>query len=67
MAVAMESFGMKSFYIANELGPFLEAAGFTNVSLQTIKVPIGTWPKVRGPPGALAMFRPLWLLTKFPA
>ncbi len=45
MAVAMESFGMTSFYVANELGPLLEAAGFNDVTLKTIKVPMGTWPK----------------------
>ncbi len=57
MALAVATFGMKSFYIANELGPFMEAAGFVNVSLKTIKVPVGTWPKVWTPlacPSAVA-------------
>ena len=43
---AMVKFGM-NFHIANDLGPLLEEAGYTNLTLKTIKVPIGTWPKVR--------------------
>lgn len=43
---ALGKFGM-NFWIANELGGYLEKAGYTKVTLKTIKVPIGTWPKVR--------------------
>ncbi len=48
-AEALQKFGM-NFCIGNELGPLLEKAGYANVTLKTIKVPIGTWPRVRLPP-----------------
>jgi len=48
-AESLGRYGMKYWYVANDdFGPLLEAAGFINVSAKTIKVPIGTWPKVRG-------------------
>ncbi|KAH8896810.1 S-adenosyl-L-methionine-dependent methyltransferase [Thozetella sp. PMI_491] len=43
-AEAMAKFGAK-FRIGNDLGPLMMEAGYTNVTLKTIKVPIGTWPK----------------------
>jgi len=43
---AFKKFG-NDFRIANNLEGRLTAAGFTNISVKKLKVPIGTWPKVR--------------------
>jgi hypothetical protein len=43
---AVASFGMK-FRAGENLREPLEKAGFVNVSCKVLKVPIGTWAKVR--------------------
>jgi hypothetical protein len=43
---AFKKFG-NEFRIANDLEGRLSAAGFKNISVRKLKVPIGTWPKVR--------------------
>jgi len=48
MYEAMTKFGA-NFRIVNELGPILAEIGYVNAVCKTIKVPIGTWPKVRPP------------------
>jgi hypothetical protein len=47
MGESLAAFGMKYFLTANNLGQYLEDAGFANIRLKTIKIPVGTWPKVR--------------------
>lgn len=46
MGESLATFGMKYFLTANDMRPYLEDAGFVNVTLKTIKIPVGTWPKV---------------------
>jgi hypothetical protein len=42
---AFKKFG-NNFRIGNEMDTHLEKAGFTNISVRKLKVPIGPWPKV---------------------
>ncbi len=51
---AVNLWDFKYFYVANELAPLLHQAGFMNISLKTIKTPLGTWPRVR-PPETLSL------------
>jgi hypothetical protein len=42
---ALSKFG-SDFRIGNNLREPLEKAGFTNITVKKLKVPIGSWPKV---------------------
>jgi len=43
---ALELIGFQYRIAESEMGRLLARAGYTNITIRSIKVPIGTWPRV---------------------